>query len=109
MDKIRTMQNNNRSMKKNFRTFARYLKEKHLKDLAVFNLANARNMDIPIMKFFAGVPDDILVDQGIKSMGILLTSIEKGTVWDLAKENYRKWKEDKLDSELITRNDIHPS
>ena len=94
---------------KNLQTFALYLKDNHLKDLAVFNLENARKMDIPIMKFFANVPEDLLIEIGIKSISDLLTSIADGTAWEFARENYKKWKDDKLDSDVITKHDIHPS
>jgi len=88
--------------------FAAYLRKKHLKELAVENLRLLRSMHIPMMRFFADVPEAKLLEMGAFIFNRFLTSVENNETHIEVDNSLKNWEEDKILSG-ISKHDIQPS
>src|SRR5579885_3527418 len=94
-------------------SFAKYLREKRLDDLATYYIDTIREMDIPIIKLVIekGLIKDISDSASHKmtkeSLARFLQSVEDGTTIDNTRLSLKNWAEDKMPG--IGKNEIQPS
>ncbi len=88
--------------------FLSYIKDTRLEEAARESLRISREMDFPLMKLFASVPDEVLIPQSMKSLRDFAGQLEDGTYREVQEENLRKWEEDRLDGG-IPKESIQPT
>ena len=87
--------------------YATFLRARHLEDLAIENLRVAREMEVPILKQLAGLPDEVvhgLVRQGFDDF---LGSVVEGVALAKFEETLRALEEDRLPG--VARDAVEPS
>jgi PAS domain S-box-containing protein len=87
--------------------FLLFIKDKHLEEAAKENLRVSRQMNFPLMKLFAHIPDEILLPQSMKALAEFADSLADGTFMAKQLVNLQKWEDDKLEG--ISKNDIQPT
>jgi PAS domain S-box-containing protein len=88
-------------------SYLNFIKANHLEDAAKKSIKVSREMDFPLMRMFAHIPDEVLVPQSMKSIGDLVTNLQDGSYLEKQKESLQKWEDDKLEG--ISKNDIQPT
>jgi signal transduction histidine kinase len=89
------------------RDFALFLREHHLEEVARENLRLARKLDMPLMKLFADMPEDQLLQMSMASLGQFLTDLAEGKALETAAKSLREWEEDKIPG--IPKEAVQPS
>ncbi|HEU4718101.1 MAG TPA: hypothetical protein VFU15_09715, partial [Bacteroidia bacterium] len=92
---------------KNLAGFVSFIRDHRLEAVARESMRVARGMDIPLLRFFEHIPDDVLLVQSMKSISDFATSLEDGTYISRQMENLQKWEDDKLDG--ISKDSIQPT
>jgi PAS domain S-box-containing protein len=73
-----------------------FIRENYLQEVAKDNLRNAIEMNLPIMRMVEGIPEDILLEQGQKSIRDFADQLADGTYVEKQAESLRKWENDEL-------------
>ncbi|MDB5099585.1 MAG: sensory transduction histidine kinase [Cyanobacteria bacterium RYN_339] len=89
------------------RGFAAFLEREHLDELAAKNVALVRQFDIPLMRLFADLPPETLLQMTREGLARLLQAFQAGTAEALGLESLRKWEADELPG--IPKDAIEPS
>jgi len=87
--------------------FLIFIRDNHLEEMARENMKNVREMDIPLMKLFANMPEEALLQQSMKGMRDNVENLQNGTYIEKQKMNLKLWEEDKLPG--ISRDSITPT
>lgn len=87
--------------------FLKFITENHLEAAARENIATARAMNLPLMKFFEHLPEDQLLAQSMQGIRDFYTSLADGSYLQRQAESMRLWEEDKLPG--IPKDSIKPS
>src|SRR4051812_42185915 len=87
--------------------YAVFLEREHLDELAERNLALARGLDIPLMRLFANLPPETLLQMTRAGLARFLASLREGTAEEIALEGLRQWEADELPG--ISKDAIEPS
>src|ERR1022692_2286049 len=85
-----------KTIKKDLKGFATYLRENHLKDFVMEKIRITETMDIPLMKLFSSFSGQQIFDMSMISSEKFLVSLEDNTALEKAKENFAMWEADKL-------------
>ncbi|RZM08181.1 MAG: hypothetical protein EOO88_50615, partial [Pedobacter sp.] len=67
-----------------------------LPDFAASLLRVSRELNIPLLRYFEGIPEEQLIALGIEGNKRLLTAIAENKVADYLKESLRNWKENQF-------------
>jgi PAS domain S-box-containing protein len=89
------------------RDYAAFLQREHLDDLAALNLRLARESETPLLKLFAGVPDEVLLAGTRDGLVKLLEGLQAGTAEAQLLETLRLWEADQLPG--IPKDAIEPA
>jgi PAS domain S-box-containing protein len=73
-----------------------FIRENFLEEVAKDNLRIAREMNLPIMKIVEGMPEDLLIEQGKKSICDFADQLADGTYIQKRNESLKKWENDEL-------------
>ncbi len=92
---------------KNLKTFAAFLKNEKLIPYSQDSIALAREMNIPVMKFFKDLTEEQLLHMSMNRNLHFLDSLIDDTALHNAGINLKLWEENKMPG--ISRNDIEPS
>lgn len=76
--------------------YLHFIKENFLEEVAKDNLQNARTMNLPLMKMVEGMSDEMLLEQGKKSIRDFAEQMADGTYIEKRNESLRKWENDEL-------------
>jgi signal transduction histidine kinase len=87
--------------------FLQYVRKNHVEALAKETLRDCREMDVPLLKLFANVPEEVLLAQSIKGIHDFVDSLMQGTYEQKQLDNLKLWEEDKLPG--ISKNSISPT
>ncbi len=87
--------------------YLQFVKKNHIKDVATQTLKASREMDLPIMKLFAHVPDEALLAQSMKGINDFVDSLVDGSHEAKQIANLKLWEEDKLPG--ISKDSIEPT
>ncbi|HXP52818.1 MAG TPA: PAS domain S-box protein [Bacteroidia bacterium] len=99
--------------KKNLGDFAKYLREKKLREYSVYYMDVIKTMNIPLMKLaiekglIKNMSDENSIKMTMDSQAKFLLSLEDNTAIANAKMSLKMWEEDKIPG--IGKNDILPS
>jgi PAS domain S-box-containing protein len=72
--------------------YARFLLENHLDDLTHCNIGRAREVQLPLLKLFAGFSEAQLFDYSRRSLAELLTGLSQGTALQDQASGLQRWK-----------------
>ncbi len=92
---------------KNIQDFSLYLKENHLRDLAIENIRIGRQLGSPFLKVIAHFSEDQLLEREIGHMEKMLTSMGERQAIAYLKENLEQWEQDKTSG--LSKETIHIS
>jgi len=87
--------------------FLKYIKANHVKEVAKESMKASREMNLPILKLFANIPDDVLLAQSEKGIHDFVDSLADGTYKEKQMANLKLWEEDKLPG--IPKDSIEPT
>jgi len=87
--------------------YLQYIRKNHLKDVATETLRASKAMDIPILKLFAHIPDEVMLAQSMKGINDFVDSLLDGTHEEKQIANLKLWEEDKLPG--ISKDSIEPT
>jgi len=87
--------------------YLQYIRKNHLKDVATETLRASKAMDIPILKLFAHIPDEVMLAQSMKGINDFVDSLLDGTHEEKQIANLKLWEEDKLPG--IPKDSIEPT
>lgn len=87
--------------------FLKYIKANHVTDVAKDSLKYSREMNLPMLKFFSNIPDEVLLAQSEKGIHDFVDSIVDGTYMKKQLDGLKQWEEDKLPG--ISKNSIEPT
>jgi PAS domain S-box-containing protein len=99
--------------RKSLKDFARYLREKKLREYSVYYIDIIKTMDIPLMKLviakglIKNISDEDSIKMTMDSQAKFLSSLEDNTAIVNAQVSLKLWEEDKIPG--IGKNDILPS
>lgn len=90
-----------------FPSFAKQVREKHLKELTTDLLAVLRKLDVPLLRLISLKPEaEVLAWLQAREEGFL-QAVEAGTVMDWERERLAQWEQDALPG--IPKGGLHPS
>lgn len=84
--------------------YAEYLLNKHLEEFVTVGIRFARELDLPILKPLAKVPEKELVKHSMHSSRVLLTALKEDKIASHIEESLNKWIANKL--EIIDKTQI---
>ncbi|HTA82986.1 MAG TPA: ATP-binding protein, partial [Bacteroidia bacterium] len=87
--------------------FLKFIQKNHIEEVARESLKDSREMNLPILKLFAHVPDEVLIPQSIKGINDFVDSLVDGTYLEKQMASLKLWEEDKLPG--IKKEDIEPT
>jgi two-component system sensor histidine kinase/response regulator len=87
--------------------FLKFIQKNHIEEVARQSLKDSREMNLPILKMFAHVPDEVLIPQSIKGINDFVDSLVDGTYAEKQLASLKLWEEDKLPG--IKKEDIEPT
>ncbi len=87
--------------------FLKFIQKNHIEEVARQSLKDSREMNLPILKLFAHVPDEVLIPQSIKGINDFVDSLVDGTYAEKQLASLKLWEEDKLPG--IKKEDIEPT
>jgi PAS domain S-box-containing protein len=90
------------------REFLSYIKDNRLEEAARESIRISREMNFPLMRLFADIPDEALIPQSMKSISDFADQLQDGTYHQVQEENLKKWEEDRLDGG-IPKDSIQPT
>ncbi|HET6992546.1 MAG TPA: PAS domain S-box protein, partial [Bacteroidia bacterium] len=73
-----------------------FIKENHLEEVARDNLRSARAMNLPLLKLIEGMSEEMLLEQGKKSIRDFADQLADGTYVEKRNESLKKWENDEL-------------
>src|ERR1700722_14220865 len=76
--------------------FMLFLKKNYALEMAKESLKNAKEMELPLMKLFAHVPEEALIPQSLKGFEDNVNSLIDGSYIEKQKASMKLWEEDKL-------------
>lgn len=76
--------------------YAQFLAEHHLQDFAVALLRISREVNVPLLKYFEGIPEETLVALSTKSTGELLGYFSQNEVREFIDQSVKSWTENQL-------------
>jgi PAS domain S-box-containing protein len=79
-----------------FKEYARYLLEKKLPEASAENLKIVRDLDLPLLRLFAHLPEEELLALIRQSLEQFLRQITLGQAWEAATATLLQWKADQL-------------
>jgi PAS domain S-box-containing protein len=100
---------------KNLKNFSTYLKTDCLREMTLEYLKILRSSNIPLVKLiierraYPNLSEEEAIKMTMTGLEKFLTSIEKETFYEDAKEGIRLWKENKMPIKGISRDEINPS
>lgn len=71
--------------------FASFLLENHIRDFTEKQLKLARQLDFPLLKYYSGVSDAELIEQGIISTEHFLKNIKNNTLEEFIDQSLKSW------------------
>jgi signal transduction histidine kinase len=92
---------------RSLKEFAAFVREHHLEAAAAENLRIAQEMNFPLMRLFAHLPDEQLFAMSCAGLRDFLTFLIDGTALEKAEESMRLWELDELPG--ISRNSVDVS
>jgi PAS domain S-box-containing protein len=87
-----------------FPAYARFLLDNRLPEFAATLLRLSRELDIPLLRYFEGFPEEQLIALGMEGNKRLLSAIADNNLADYIAESLRNWKENQLP--LIQNDDV---
>jgi len=87
--------------------FLQYVRNNHAESVAKQSLKDCREMEVPILKLFTHIPDEVLIAQSVKGIHDFVDSLVDGTYEQKQLDNLKLWEEDKLPG--ITKDSISPT
>ena len=91
---------------KHLPAYASFLLNKKLEEFVTVGIRFAREVDLPMLKPLAKIPEGELVKLSLDSNRLILTALTDGTISDFIRDNLKNWAENKL--EIIDKNEIEP-
>jgi PAS domain S-box-containing protein len=88
--------------------FLAFINTECLEDAAKETLRIAKEIDFPLMRLFMHLPDETLVEMGIKSLAEFAASMADGTFMEKQAANLKKWEDDKMEGG-ISKENIQPT
>jgi PAS domain S-box-containing protein len=88
--------------------FLAFINKECLEEAAKESLRTAKEIDFPLMQFFKHLPDETLVQMGMKSLCEFAESMADGTFMEKQEVNLKKWEDDKMDGG-ISKESIQPT
>lgn len=76
--------------------YVRYLKKERLTELAQKNLEIVNGMNVPLMRMFAHLSDEVLLEMTKKNLGEFLSGLEVGNALEMAEASTKKWEADEI-------------
>src|SRR5688500_1021965 len=71
--------------------FARYILDNHLQAIAASLLRLAHELDVPLLRYFASMPEEELLAMGVESNKKLLTSLIKNDAAGYLEDSLQTW------------------
>jgi PAS domain S-box-containing protein len=87
--------------------FLAFIKNECLQEAASESLRISRELNFPLMQQFSHLPEETLLDMGMKSLIEFSDSMSDGSFMEKQKENLKKWEDDKLDN--LSKESIQPT
>lgn len=87
--------------------FLKYIQVHHLQDVAKASLKEAKTMDLPLLKLFAHIPEEALLQQSVKGINDFVENLIDGTYQQKQIANLKLWEEDKLPG--LSKDSIEPT
>jgi PAS domain S-box-containing protein len=78
------------------RDYALFLKQHHLEAVAVENLRLVRALDVPLLRLFAHLTDDQLLQMTIAGMATFLTDLAEDRAVETAAKSLEAWEKDEM-------------
>ncbi|MDB5098366.1 MAG: hypothetical protein JWM80_2787 [Cyanobacteria bacterium RYN_339] len=78
------------------RNYAKYLSENHLEALSTEYVRLARELQLPLLQFFAHLSEQEIRQMGINNMGELLADLASSRALEAEEERLRAWMEDRM-------------
>ncbi len=76
--------------------YARFLLEYHLRDFCVFALQISRELNMPLLRFFEGMPEEQLLAMSIESNSSLFHAIIEGRAAEHVAQSTLAWQQNRL-------------
>jgi len=76
--------------------YAAYVRDNYLVPYIQEQIRLSRQLNLPMLKYFEGMPDDELITMGIESHRDFLNNAEQNTLQDLLNRSLQLWVDDKL-------------
>jgi signal transduction histidine kinase len=95
------------SNEKILKEYMAFLRKEHLDDFTKLNISLNKKLDIPLMKYFAFIPDDEVFKLSRVSNEQFLKDFEEGKAYETASKNLRLWEANELPG--ISNDMIEPS
>lgn len=77
--------------------YADYLLQNHLEEYVTIGIRFCRELDLPMLKSMAKMPEKELVKHSVDSNKQTLTALKEGTIAEQIEKNLGKWVENKLE------------
>lgn len=84
--------------------YARFIRENHLREYVEHQLKGARELDIPLLKIFGDMADELIIQAAMPGHIEFLVAAEENKLGQLLEESMRKWINDQL--EVVGRDEI---
>src|SRR6187551_2772399 len=88
--------------------FLAFVKDELLDEAAEESLRVSKELDFPLLKMFAHLSDETLIEMSKKSIGEFADSMADGTYMEKQLVKLKKWEEDKLEGG-ISKEQIQPT
>ena len=76
--------------------YAQFLLENHQRAFTLALLRISREMNVPLLKYFAGMPEEALIALSMQSTGELLTYFSQNNVQGFIDKSVRSWQDNQL-------------
>jgi len=84
--------------------YARFIRENHLQEYVAHQLKGARKLDVPLLKIFGDMADELIIQAAMPGHIEFLVAAEENKLGQLLEESMRKWINDQL--EMVGRDEI---
>ncbi len=92
---------------RSLKDLAVFIRDNHLQEAGRVNLQFARETDVPLLKFFAHLPEEQLQQMSCEGLREFFTLMENDAHVEKAKESIQQWERDELPN--LPRSSVHVS
>jgi PAS domain S-box-containing protein len=86
--------------------YADFLIQNKVKDFTIEQLKYFRELNVPILKYFTGIPDSQLIEQGLDGTKLFLEAFKQNDVKNFIEKSIADWLSNQIP--MITREKIRP-